>query len=62
MQKFMIFRGGDKGKLKNPKHIDQITLPSVTFEQAGTAVNGKIIVIDKISDHDAVENIHQHRL
>ena len=53
-----FFNGeNEKGKLKNPDAVKraEITLPSVTFERAGTKVRTKVIVIDKVKNPDNYE-------
>ncbi|TXI10687.1 MAG: hypothetical protein E6Q68_07625, partial [Polynucleobacter sp.] len=44
-----LYGTNEKGKLNNPDAIlvAEILLPSVTFEQAGTSVSTRIVVIDK---------------
>lgn len=46
-----LYGTDEKGKQNNPTAIlrAEIKLPSVTFSQAGTAVNTKVVIIDKIS-------------
>ncbi|MEG2151104.1 MAG: DEAD/DEAH box helicase family protein, partial [Bacteroidaceae bacterium] len=45
-----LFGENDKGKRNNPDAVlvQEVILPGVTFEQAGTNVNCKVVIIDKI--------------
>lgn len=56
-----LYGQDEKGKAKNPNAFlrKEILLPSVAFQQAGTTVNTKIVVIDKIANPDAVNEMNQ---
>lgn len=56
-----ILNGTDeKEKRINPDIYlrGEIKLPSVTFERAGTAVRTKIVILDKISDHELAKEAY----
>jgi len=54
-----LYGEDDKGKLINPDAhiIADIKLPSSTFEQAGTSVNTRIVVIDKLPPDKTLNEI-----
>jgi len=56
-----LYGEDEKGQLLNPDAylVAEMVLPAVTFEQAGTAVNGKIVVIDKLPVDKTERQIRQ---
>lgn len=46
-----LYGKNDKGELLNPNAhlVASIDLPGVTFQQAGTSVNSRIVIIDKVA-------------
>lgn len=53
MEKF-LYGTDEKGKLLHPgAHlVREILLPSITFQQVGTAINTRIVIIDKVNPRD----------
>ena len=53
-----LYGKNEKGIQNNPSAYlrKTIILPNVTFQQAGTAVNTKVLIIDKVSDIKNAEN------
>lgn len=59
-----LYGTSENGKKLHPDAFlrKEIRLPGVTFQQAGTAVNTKIIVIDKITDPNKSTAVTQSKL
>lgn len=49
-----LYGKDEKDKLKNPEAVlvGEIRLPPITFNQAGTQVNSKIVIIDKVNNQN----------
>lgn len=64
LEDFLYGSEGTTVKLKNPDaHLRKvITLPSVTFQQAGTSVNTKIVIIDKLAKPDYQDLLNEGSL